>query len=89
MSSQPVALGITYAVLGLGGSTVITLVLVLNRDSLLAVDRLARDSVDGSEQIFLTTASDEDPLVTMGLDNNLLAALGTAGSTTAAAKSGR
>lgn len=80
----------TYAVLSLGGSTTLLLGGVLDGDSLLAVDGLARDKVDGSEEILLTATSDEDALVTMRLDNDLLAgsatlgtAAGTAATTTA------
>jgi hypothetical protein len=74
----------TYAVLGLGSSSVVALASVLDRDSLLAVHRLARDQVGRGKQILLSTTSDEHALVTMGLDDDLLAS-GTAGLTAAAA----
>lgn len=82
---QPPAPAMTYAVLSLGRNAVLALLVTLDRDSLLAVDGLARDGVDSGEQILLSTTSDEDTLVTMGLDNDLLAALGTASGTTTAA----
>jgi hypothetical protein len=65
----------TYAILRLGGNSVITLAGILNGDSLLSVDRLARHQVGGSQKILFPATSNEDTLVTMGLDNNLLAAL--------------
>ena len=71
----------TYAVLSLGGSTTLVLGGVLDRDSLLAIDGLARDKVDGSEEILLTTTSDEDALVTVRLDDDLLASSATLGTT--------
>lgn len=71
----------TYAVLSLGGSATLLLGGVLDRDSLLAIDGLARDKVDGSEEILLTTTGDEDALVTVRLDDDLLAGSATLGTT--------
>lgn len=71
----------TYAVLSLGGSTTLLLRGVLDRDSLLAIDGLARDKVDSSEEILLTTTSDEDALVTVRLNDDLLASSTTLGAT--------
>jgi len=82
---QPPAPAMTYAVLSLGRNAILTLLVALNGDSLLTVDGLARDGIDSGEQILFSTTSDKDTLVTMGLNNDLLAALGTAGSTTTAA----
>ena len=82
--------GCTYAVLGLRRNRVFALVGVLDRDPLLAVYGLAGDQVDSGQQILLSTTSDEDTLVTMGLDDNLLAARTTssaAPATTAATRS--
>jgi hypothetical protein len=57
------------AVLGLGSGrlAVLTLAGVLDNDTLLAVDGLAGAQVLGGEKILLSTAGDEDTLVTMGL----------------------
>jgi hypothetical protein len=54
-----------------------------DRNSLFAIDSFAGNKVLGDEQIFLTT-SNKDTFVSMGLDNNLSASLG---STTASASS--
>lgn len=59
---------------------------VLDRDPLLAVDGLARNQVGSGKQIFLSTASNEDTLVTMGLYNNLPTARTAMGTTAAAAR---
>lgn len=67
--------GDTYAVLRLRGNGVVAFAGVLNRDPLLAVHGFARDQVGCGKQIFLSTTSYEDTFVTMGLDDDLLAAL--------------
>lgn len=76
---------VTYAVLGLGGNSILTLARVLDGDPLLAVYRLARDQVGRRKEILLSTTSDKHTLVTMGLDDNLLAAFCSPGATTPAA----
>jgi hypothetical protein len=67
----------TYAVLGLRSDSILALASILDRNPLLAVDGFARDEVGGSKQVLLATTSDEHALVTMRLDDNLLAALCT------------
>jgi len=61
--------GVPHAVLDLGGSgsSVVVLDDLVDRDTLLAVDRLAGGCVAGSKTIFLTTANDEDTGVTVRL----------------------
>jgi hypothetical protein len=61
--------GVPHAVLDLGGGggTVVVLDRLVDRDALLAVDRLARGCVAGSKTIFLTATDDEDTGVTMRL----------------------
>lgn len=66
----------TYAVLDLGSRRAI-FARSLDRNPLLAVHRLARDKVGRGKEVFLAAAGDEHTLVTMGLDNDLLAALRT------------
>lgn len=75
----------TYSVFGLGCRATLILVGILDGDSLLPVDRLAGDQVGGCEKILLATTGNEDALVTMGLNDDLLAAgaTGTAATTTA------
>lgn len=74
----------TYAVLDLGGRGAV-LASALDRNPLLAVYRLAGNEVGSREQILLAAASDEDTLVTMGLDDDLLAALRARAALAAAA----
>ena len=65
----------TYAVLGLSSNSIGAAARSLNRDALLAIDRLARNQVGSAKKVFLAATSDEDALVTMRLDNDLLAGL--------------
>jgi hypothetical protein len=80
--------GVPHAVLDLGGGggTVVVLDRLVDRDALLAVDRLARGCVAGSKTIFLTATDNEDTGVTMRLNNDLgtasLASTSTAATTT-------
>jgi hypothetical protein len=61
--------GVPHAVLDLGGGSgaIVVLDRLVDRDALLAVDRLARCCVAGSKTIFLTTTDDEDAGVTVRL----------------------
>ena len=61
--------GVPHAVLDLGGSgsSVVVLDDLVDRDTLLAVDRLAGGCVAGSKTIFLTATNDEDTGVTVRL----------------------
>lgn len=60
---------VPHAVLDLGGGSgaIVVLDRLVDRDTLLAVDRLARCCVAGSKTIFLTTTDDEDAGVTVRL----------------------
>lgn len=61
--------GVPHSVLDLGGSGSAIIVLngLVDRDTLLAVDRLAGGGVAGRKTVFLTTSDNEDSGVTMGL----------------------
>ncbi len=72
----------TYAVFSLRCGTTFLIAGVLNRDSLLSIDRLAGDKVLGRKKIFLSAAGNEYTLVTMGLNDDLLAALCASCTTT-------
>lgn len=61
-SSQLGSERVPDTVLGLGGGAILSLA-VLDGNTLLVVDALARGQVGGGEQILLAAANDEDTLV--------------------------
>lgn len=64
-SSQLGSERIPDTVFGLGGSAILSLA-VLDGDTLLVVDALARGQVGGGKQIFLAATDNEDTLVPVG-----------------------
>jgi hypothetical protein len=73
--------GVPHSVLDLGGLAIGGGGRNIDRNSLLAVDRLTGGQVLGDKEILLTSGN-EDTAVSMGLDNDLGSALGTTSSTT-------
>lgn len=67
-SAQLASERVPHAVLDLGGrrGTVVVLDRLVDRDALLAIDRLARGQVAGSNAVFLAATDDEDTGVTVG-----------------------